>query len=207
MISAMRIKMGRFYYYDKKTTVEEATQLSIFKLKKFGLLQGCAATTLTWTRRLSGHKSSIGIVVDTENLYAKVSYTITDQNGNKTDYNYKISLTTTPCNFSGKRYWFICPIAGCGCRTGILYLACGGKYFGCRHCYNLSYESRNETCLGRIGQLGYLMKIETKYENLYNSIKRWSWKGRPTRKVKKLDMIQKKLEKIPLTDINKLLSM
>jgi len=51
------------------------------------------------------------------------------------------------------------------------------------------------------------MKIETKYENLYNSIKRWSWRGRPTRKVKKLDMIQKKLEKIPLTDINKLLSM
>ncbi len=84
--------MGRFYC-DKKTAVEEATQLSVFKLKKFGLLQGYAATTLTWTRRPSGHKNSIGIVVDTKNLYAKVSYTITDQNGNKTDYDYKIKAS------------------------------------------------------------------------------------------------------------------
>ena len=29
--------MGR-YYWDSKTTVEQATQLSIFKLKEFGLL-------------------------------------------------------------------------------------------------------------------------------------------------------------------------
>jgi len=136
--------MGR-YYWDKKDTVEEAIRLSIFKLKKFGLLCGYAATTLTWTHRLSGHKSSIGILVDTENLYAKVNYTITDRNTDeKTDYDYKISLTATPCNFGGVRYWFICPLSVngvyCGRRTGTLYLASGGRYFGCRHCYNLSYE-------------------------------------------------------------------
>ena len=47
--------MGR-YYLDAKTTVEEATQLNIFKLKEFGLLDSFHASTLTWTRRLSGHK-------------------------------------------------------------------------------------------------------------------------------------------------------
>ena len=97
--------MGR-YYFDAKTTVEQATQLSIFKLKEFGLLRGYAASTLTWTSRLSGKQSSIGIVVDTgDEPYVKVNYTVTDRNTDeKTDYDYKISLTTTPCNFGGVRY-------------------------------------------------------------------------------------------------------
>jgi hypothetical protein len=55
--------MGR-YYWSKKDTVEDSTKLSISKLKEFGLLGGCCSSTLTWTRSLSGHKSSIGIVVD-----------------------------------------------------------------------------------------------------------------------------------------------
>jgi len=189
--------MGR-YYFNKKNTVEEATQLSIFKLKEFGLLRGYCASTLTWTWRLSGHKSSIGIVVDTENLYAKVNYTITDRNtGEKTDYDYKISLMTTPCNLGGVRYWFICPLSKngmyCGRRTGTLYLASGGHYFGCRHCYNLSYESRNECRLGRFGSIGYPLVAERKIEELYKQIKRWTWRGRPTRKAKKLHILERKM--------------
>jgi hypothetical protein len=53
--------MGR-YYFDAKTTVEQALQLSIFKLKEFGLLVGYCGTTLNWWSR-SGTKSSIGVVV------------------------------------------------------------------------------------------------------------------------------------------------
>ena len=48
------------YYFDSKSAVEDSTQLSIFKLKEFGLLKGYCATPLKWTRRLSGRKSSIG---------------------------------------------------------------------------------------------------------------------------------------------------
>ena len=189
--------MGR-YYFDAKTTVEQAIQLSIFKLKEFGLLSGYCASTLTWTRRLSGHKSSIGICVDTEDLYAKVNYTVTDRNtGEKTDYDYKISLTTTPCNFGGVRYWFICPLSVngvyCGRRTGTLYLASGGNYFGCRHCYNLSYESRNESRLGRFGNIGYTIVAERKIEELYSQIKRWTYKGKPTKKARKLQALRAKV--------------
>ncbi len=189
--------MGR-YYVDAKTTVEQATQLSIFKLKEFGLLRGYAATTLTWTFRLSGKQNSIGIVVDTEELHAKVNYTITDRStGEKTDYDYKISLTTTPCNFGGVRFWFICPLIAngmyCGRRVGTLYLASGGNYFGCRHCYNLSYESRNESRLGRFGSIGYPLVAERKIEELYSQIKRWTWRGRPTKKFRKLMLMQNRL--------------
>ncbi|MHC4645131.1 MAG: hypothetical protein ACYTBJ_06500 [Planctomycetota bacterium] len=204
--------MGR-YYFDAKTTVEQATQLSIFKLKEFGLLKGYSATTLTWTRKLSGEKSSIGIIVNIEDeSYVKVSYTITDRNtGEKTDYDYIISLTTTPCNFGGVRYWFICPLSVngvyCGRRTGTLYLASSGHYFGCRHCYNLSYESRNECRLGRFGQLGYILRAERQYEELYRSIKRWRWRGRPTRKARKLHLLDKKMERAGPLDIDRLLKL
>ena len=191
--------MGR-YYVDAKTTVEQATQLSIFKLKEFGLLHGYAATTLTWTRRLSGKQNSVGIIVNIEDEpYVEVNYTITDRNaGEKTDYDYKICLTTTPCHFGGVRYWFICLLSKngvyCGRRTGTLYLASGGKYFGCRHCYELSYESRNECRLGRFGSIGYPLVAERKIGELYRQIKRWTWQGKPTRKVRTLKALEAKMD-------------
>ena len=185
------------YYFDAKTTVEQATQLSIFKLKEFNLLRGYAATTLTWTHRPSGKQSSIGIVVDIgDEPYVKVNYTVTDRStGEKTDYDYKISLTATPCNYGGARYWFICPLSVngvyCGRRTGTLYIASGGNYFGCRHCYDLSYESRNESRLGRFGSIGYSIVAERKMEELYSQIKRWTWRGKPTKKARKLKADQR----------------
>ena len=192
--------MGR-YYWSKKETVEDSTKLSIFKLKEFGLLEGCCSSTLTWTRSLSGHKSSVGIVVDVlDELYVKLNYTITDRDsGEKTDYDYKIGLTTTPCRLGGVRYWFICPLSingvYCGRRVGTLFLSSGGKYFGCRHCYNLSYESRNECRLGRFGQIGYALKADRQVEELREKIKRWTWRGRPTRKVRKLNALEQRTQR------------
>lgn len=192
--------MPRYFYWDKKTTVEEATQLSIYKLKEFGLLRGYAATTLTWTRRSSGKQNSIGILVDTEDLYAKVNYTITDRNtGEKTDCDYKISLVTTPCNFGSVRYWFLCPLSVngvyCGRRVAMLYLASGGKYFGCRHCSNLSYESRNESRLGRFGNIGYFLVADRQIDEYREKVKHRYWRGRPTRKYKRLLRMQNKLNR------------
>ncbi len=190
--------MGR-YYFDAKTTVEQTTQLSIFKLKEFGLLRGYAASTLTWTRSLSGKQSSIGIVVDIgDEPYVKVNYTVTDRStGEKTYYDYRINLTTTPCHFGGVRYWFICPLSVngvyCGRRTGTLYIASSGNYFGCRHCYDLSYESRNESRLGRFGSIGYSIVAERKMEELYSQIKRWTYKGKPTKKARKLQALRTKV--------------
>jgi hypothetical protein len=192
--------MGR-YDWSKKDTVEDGTKLSIFKLKEFGLLGDYHGTTLTWTRSLSGHKNSVGIVVDvTGEPYVNLNYTITDRNsGEKTDYDYKIGLTTTQCRFGGVRYWFICPLSRngvpCGRRVGTLFLSSGGKYFGCRHCYDLSYESRNECRLGRFGQIGYALKADRQVEELREKIKRWTWRGRPTRKVKKLNALEQRAQR------------
>jgi hypothetical protein len=55
-------------------------------------------------------------------------------------------LTWTPCRYGGQRPWFIYPgvVNGrvCGRRVAILYGA--GRYFLCRHCYDLTYESQRE---------------------------------------------------------------
>jgi hypothetical protein len=50
-----------------------------------------------------------------------------------------LSLDTTPCNYGGRRVWFICP--QCGRRVAILY----GTPFACRHCHQLDYRSQRET--------------------------------------------------------------
>ncbi len=52
---------------------------------------------------------------------------------------YRVYLTTTPVHFGGHRWWFVCPNNKCYKRVGKLY--CAGKYFLCRHCYNLTYQS------------------------------------------------------------------
>ena len=58
-----------------------------------------------------------------------------------------VHLAWTACNFGGERTWFICPGAGCGRRVAVLYGA--GRYFLCRHCYELLYESQRENAMYR----------------------------------------------------------
>jgi hypothetical protein len=67
-------------------------------------------------------------------------------------------------------------------------------YFGYRHCYDLSYESRNEPRLARFGGIGYPLKAEQQYEELYEKIKRWTHKGKPTKKARKLQALEKRLD-------------
>lgn len=51
----------------------------------------------------------------------------------------RISLDSTPLNYGGVRWWYICPT--CSRRVAQLHLPSRAYYFRCRHCYNLSYES------------------------------------------------------------------
>ena len=53
-----------------------------------------------------------------------------------------VGLDTTACNYGGHRYWYRCPAVGCGRRAVILHGA--GRYFACRLCYRLAYESQRE---------------------------------------------------------------
>jgi hypothetical protein len=50
-----------------------------------------------------------------------------------------IKLDSTPLNFGGVRWWFIC--SRCSRRVAHLHLPSRAFYFRCRHCYGLTYES------------------------------------------------------------------
>ena len=150
------------------------------------MLTGCQPTTITWTSSMTGKKTAVGVAVDiTDEPYVRLVYTVTDGEGNTTDYDYEVSLLTTPCNLGGVRYWFGCP--SCGRRVGVLYLAPGDVYFRCRHCNNLSYYSRNRCPIGSFGH------TSREIDKLRSQIKRWTWRGRPTRKVRRLQALERKM--------------
>jgi hypothetical protein len=56
-----------------------------------------------------------------------------------------VTLITTTQPKGGIRYWFKCPAIGCGRMTEKLHLPSSALYFACRRCYNLTYESCNES--------------------------------------------------------------
>jgi hypothetical protein len=194
--------MGR-YYWDKKSTVEESKSVSISFLKKHGYFsEPCSMSgSLSWKNCYGEQVGSISVFASTMygDNYVRFYYTVTNRSSEeKTDYDYKVQLTTTPCNFGGVRYWFICPLSKngvyCGRRVAKLYKAPGGHYFGCRHCNNLSYESRNESRHGIFGIFGGVLNIDKRITELYNKTKRWTWRGRPTRKARRIHALQQKME-------------
>ena len=188
------------YHWDKKDTVEDCRSVSISFLRKHDYFCGLMSGGITWTNCYGEQTVSIGVTVSTLDgeYYARFQYTITERDSKeKTEYDYKVSLVTPPCNFGGVRYWFICPLSingiYCGRRVAKLYLAPRARYFGCGHCYNLSYESRNEPHYIRRGGLYYPLKLNGQIEKMYQQIKRWTCQGRPTRKAQRLHSLQRQV--------------
>jgi len=144
--------MGR-WRLDKKTTVEECRSLSASKFRDWGVFKpgvSYASGGVQWKNGLEEVIANIGYSFS-QNPSPRLTlfYTITrSATGEKQDLNYFLEMVTVPCRFGGLRYWFICPLVKegrpCRRRVGKLYLSPGATYFGCRHCYNLTYESCQE---------------------------------------------------------------
>lgn len=105
--------------------------------------------------------------------------------------NYRVQLSSTPCQFGGKRYWFICPLVTegkpCHRRVGVLYLA--GKYMGCRDCYGLAYRSQQESSKYRA--IGKFLSFSNEIDEKEKELRTRYWKGKPT---KRYDRLIRKME-------------
>jgi hypothetical protein len=135
--------------WSKKGVVEGRYFIDTTTLKRWKLL----------TPGMTNHAGSFGWGRGGEKNTASVSYLLTVEANAGTlrlmysmksanaDLDYSVRLVTTPCHLGGVRWWFICPLSrngvGCGRRVRKLYLC--GKYFGCRHCHNLTYRSCQES--------------------------------------------------------------
>lgn len=193
--------MGR-YYWDKKLETDGLRKLDISWLHQKGYVKegGIESGVVSWSDNADPEpKSSVSIYVSTnaDDRYLRLIYKQTDRRtGEKKDHDYKIPLTSTPCFFGGHRYWFQCPwyVNGtyCGRRVGTLYL--GDKVFACRHCYNLSYASRNVTkgFLRKYPTFSYL-ELEVEVAKLRDQIKVPYYRNKPTRKQRRLMRLEQRM--------------
>lgn len=187
-----------------KLKKENCRTISIYKLRDWGCFKSdFHSGQINWTNNWSEKKNSVNYEIDLSNpddMYFKLDYTITDRfSGEKREISQKYPLVKTSCNYGGERYWFICSLyckgQYCGRKVAKFYLG-GSDYFACRHCYDLTYESR-------MGDLAWHLPD---IEEFQNKMKRWYYKGKLTKKHRKLlkmyDKNDRSMEKL-LYKINK----
>jgi hypothetical protein len=158
-----------------RDTTEGVTCLDIryFHRKKLLKLPHDIPQRLTWYRN-DEPRSSISFTIRGFDSYhpeaIRLQYSTT-HGDEKTSCDYDIKLDRTPCNYGNWRYWWICPLwhdgRACGRRCSVLYLPFGATYFGCRICYDLTYEScrhsGNSFYEGVGRPLDALQRFEEKY--------------------------------------------
>ena len=142
---------GRWTYHDKKRTVEECWAIDVSDVARVVDAPKPEPTSAS----LRPIKPATGRKMPTVRCAIEVgddgtprlglSYTASDRWGLEHRVEESIRLQTTRPNFGGVRWWFSCPrmLNGkeCGRRVGKLYRPPGSRYFACRHCLDLTYES------------------------------------------------------------------
>lgn len=177
-----------------KALAEQSYPISIFWLKKnyylipkqFG--GGVRSGAISWV--FGTRKSTIKFLLATNMQevagmgdYIRLHYTPTYQL-KEGEIDFKVSLTTTPCNYGGVRYWFVCPL--CGNQVGVIYSV--GKYFGCRKCGNIAYMAQMEGGKYRFGSVSI-----PDIEQARKEVKRLYYNGRKTRKYLRVIRLSEKL--------------
>ncbi len=125
-------------------TTETCKRIDIRWLKKKGLLNQVRTGQLNWTQN-GTNVGSIGYSMTQKQIELKYRFKAVFSKDWE-DVNQTILFQSTPCNFGGERKWFTCP--RCNGRCAVLYGA--QKYFCCRKCYNLRYQSQLQTPIDRV---------------------------------------------------------
>jgi hypothetical protein len=142
--------MGSGERWSKKGVVEGRQSIDTADLKRLRLLvPGGAerAGSLEWRRgREAKPYSSVSyrLTVGRTSGTMRLIYSIPSL---KADLDYAVRLVATPCHLGGVRLWFLCPLSkgGLPCCRRVRKLYLSSKYFGCRHCHNLTYTSRQQS--------------------------------------------------------------
>jgi len=124
--------------WNSKTTTESQHRIDIRWLKKQGYLRPGNVGLLAWSCR-NKETGFINYRMEADRMVLDYRYRL--NGGDWEDVEQAISFDRTTCNYGGFRIWFLCP--RCRRRVAVLYGA--GKYFLCRHCYNLTYASQQES--------------------------------------------------------------
>lgn len=141
---------GRHPTYDAKTTVEQCLTVKLDQaiLRRFASGGGTAALSWTQAGREVAFLAYRADVLDGGGRRLILCYAESPVRGEPETVHEVIQLVATPCHFGGQRWWFVCPLVvdgqPCGRRVTKLHLPPRARYFGCRHCHNLTYTSAQE---------------------------------------------------------------
>lgn len=130
---------GRWYRWGTRETVEGCLRIDVRDWQRRGFLRPGTAFVWSWYQ---GRSRVASIDVAALDGAVELSYTCRHGAGEAQAVRYRVPLTWTPCHYGGRRPWFVCPGRGCGRRAAVLYLH--GRYFLCRRCHGLVYESQRE---------------------------------------------------------------
>jgi len=180
-----------------KLLMEDCRNISIYKLREWGYLGGGYRWgNIFWTNTATGKRNDISFDLSLENGGGQITlkYTITDRDTDEEkSINQEYLIVSTSCTYGNVRYWFVCSVyrskVYCGRRVAKLYLGGGSYYFSCRHCYDLSYQIRNELHYRRaFGKIVSDPELEEMRENIYMT----HYKGKMTKRYKRYLEIERK---------------
>jgi hypothetical protein len=142
---------GRWGWHSKADTVDDCRILDACRWSREGILRARTWNSGTWgwyDENPAEPTASLNYEADTRDdnaPWVRLCYTLSRT---KELLDYRVQLTRSYPHFGGVRWWFTCGLVvdgrKCNRRVAKLYLSPGGRYYGCRHCYRLTYRSAQE---------------------------------------------------------------
>ncbi len=176
----------------RKIETNELVSLSIFSLKARGCLVLGNYNLLQWQQSYTGEQ--VKMVISTH-FKAGHYWMLFSQGAAGIAVEHRVKLETTNCHFGGVRFWFQCPNYPnqlyCGRRGGVLYMR--GDVLSCRKCLDLTYHSQTFNHRFWFYPKVYRVILGRKAKDLLRQIKRFTYAGKPTRKLRMVLAIQEKV--------------
>jgi hypothetical protein len=138
------IGSGRWHYGFGKDAVEDGLSFSIYDvIGKKGFYS--RSISLHWSRNGNPTSSmAVEIFRSEDQGFIELKYVMQGESVCE-----RIPVIATRQPFGNLRYWMLCPILRhgepCSRRCYKLYSGPGQKYFGCRKCMNLTYQSSKDS--------------------------------------------------------------
>ncbi|WP_390915194.1 hypothetical protein [Pseudosulfitobacter sp. SM2401] len=126
-----------------KQKVEGSRALDVNRCHRQGILNPGWRGSWIWSQ--DGNEVA-RINVKAQQGQLMLDYRVRQGGGDWETVRQPVPVIYTPCHYGGQRPYFRCPgvVNGRHCNRRVAKLYAGGKYFLCRHCYNLAYTSQSE---------------------------------------------------------------
>ncbi len=179
--------MGRHTTGALSTNEIYRIELSFLIKRKFIQKDRNNSFNLTW----SPGSNNISVISNyfSYDIWIRLVYTITDYEGKKYEYDYKIYLVERPSNLGiGNVLYFICPDSGKLCR--VLYRCYGSHIWKSREAYRnrIYYSSQISSKLNYFNDRYW--QIERTLEKLRQERKSYYYKNSKTKRLKRIERLE-----------------